>query len=151
MMRPSRDCPLAACFQVARSRATGASVANDTSTMVPDFKLTVDGTDADPAMKASVIGIRVNDDMDKASHFQIHLSDVGNKYSKADTFKPGTQIEIQLGYQGTLTSLIKAEVATLEMVLTPDGPSRLVVAGMDKGHSFAKGTQTKTYKDVKDS
>ena len=35
--------------------------------------------------------------------------------------------------------------------LTPDGPSRLVVAGFDKGQSFNKGTDTKTYKDVKDS
>src|SRR5271154_2355037 len=101
--------------------------------MVPDFQLTVDGTAADPAMKASVIGIRVSDDMDKAGHFQIHLSDVNNKYSKGDTFKPGTQIEIKLGYQGSLTSMCKAEVATLEMVLTPDGPSRLVIAGFDKG------------------
>src|SRR5438445_6567383 len=31
------------------------------------------------------------------------------------------------------------------------GPTRRVVAGMDKGHSFTKGTLTKTYNDVKDS
>src|SRR5258705_10809217 len=37
------------------------------------------------------------------------------------------------------------------MVLTPDGPPRLIVAGVDKGHSFDRGTITKTYKDVKDS
>src|SRR5437762_2120673 len=37
------------------------------------------------------------------------------------------------------------------MVVTPDGPSRLVVAGIDKGHAFDRGTVTKTYKNVKDS
>src|SRR5258705_13487612 len=37
------------------------------------------------------------------------------------------------------------------MVLTPDGPTRLIVAGVDKGHAFDRGTVTKTYKDVKDS
>src|SRR2546425_13152306 len=37
------------------------------------------------------------------------------------------------------------------MVLTPDGPTRLIVAGVDKGHGFDRGTVTKTYKDVKDS
>jgi len=37
------------------------------------------------------------------------------------------------------------------LMLTADGPSRLVVAGVDKGHGFDKGTVTKTYKNVKDS
>src|SRR5438067_12416603 len=46
---------------------------------------------------------------------------------------------------------MKGEVSNLEVVLTPDGPMRLVLAGVDKGHSFDRGTATKTYKDVKDS
>ena len=126
-------------------------MANDNKQLVPDFQLTVDGAAADAELRASVIGIRVTDDMDKAARFQVHLSDPGNKISKGDKFKPGVAIEIKMGYQGQLTTVCKAEVATLEMVLTPDGPTRLVVAGFDKGQGFAKGTLTKTYKDVKDS
>src|SRR5207237_6128210 len=89
--------------------------------------------------------------MDRAARFQLHISDVGRKWTKSDKFKPGTAIEIKLGYVGQLKSVCKAEVQTLEVVLTPDGPTRLLVAGFDKGQGFTKGTQTKTYKDVKDS
>ncbi|TMA99219.1 MAG: phage late control D family protein, partial [Deltaproteobacteria bacterium] len=118
---------------------------------MPAFELLVDGQKADPELAGSVIGIRCSDDMDRAARFQLHISDVGRKWTKSDKFKPGTAIEIKLGYVGQLRSVCKAEVQTLEVVLTPDGPTRLLVAGFDKGQGFTKGTQTKTYKDVKDS
>ena len=118
---------------------------------VPDFQLLVDGTAADAELRGSVIGIRITDDMDKSSRFWLHLSDVDRKWTKQDKFKPGMAIEIKLGYQGQLKSVMKGEISNLEVVYTPDGPSRLVVSGVDKGHNFDKGTVTKTYKDVKDS
>src|SRR5712672_4192453 len=83
--------------------------------------------------------------MDRAARFQLHVSDVGRKWTKSNKFKPGTAIEIKLGYPGKLKTVCKAELQTLEVVLTPDGPTRLLVAG------FTKGTLTKTYKDLKDS
>jgi phage protein D/DNA repair exonuclease SbcCD ATPase subunit len=126
-------------------------LAADDKRLVPHFQLLVDGSAADPELAASVIGIRVTDDMDRASRFWLHLSDVGRKWTQKNKFKPGTQIEIKLGYQGKLKSVCKGEVSNLEIVLTPDGPSRLVASGLDKGHNFDKGTLTKTYKDVKDS
>ena len=126
-------------------------MAADDKRLVPAFELLVDGQKADPELAGSVIGIRCSDDMDRAARFQLHISDVGRKWTKSDKFKPGTAIEIKLGYVGQLKSVCKAEVQTLEVVLTPDGPTRLLVAGFDKGQGFTKGTQTKTYKDVKDS
>ena len=126
-------------------------MAADDKRLVPHFQLLVDGSAADPELAASVIGIRVTDDMDRASRFWLHLSDVGRKWTQKNKFKPGTQIEIKLGYQGKLKSVCKGEVSNLEIVLTSDGPSRLVASGVDKGHNFDKGTVTQTYKDVKDS
>jgi len=123
----------------------------DEKRFVPDFQLVVDGAAADPELKGSVLGIRVTDDMDKASRFWVHLSDVGRKWTRQDKLKPGTAVEIKLGYQGQLKSVCKGEISNIEMVLTPDGPTRLIIAGVDKGHSFDRGTVTKTYKDVKDS
>jgi len=64
------------------------------------------------------------------------LSDVGRKWTRQDKFKPGTAVEIKLGYQGQLKSVCKGEISNIEMVLTPDGPTRLIVAGVDKGHAF---------------
>src|SRR5437868_1339921 len=89
--------------------------------------------------------------MDKSSRFWIHVSDLDRSWTKKNKFKPGTGIEIKLGYQGQLKSVMKGEVSNLEVVLNPDGPTRLVVAGVDRGHNFDKGTATKTYQDVKDS
>ncbi|HYZ90298.1 MAG TPA: hypothetical protein VE620_13455, partial [Myxococcales bacterium] len=123
----------------------------DLKRLVPSFELVVDGQKADLELAGAVIGIRCSDDMDRAGRFQLHLSDVDRKWTKLDKFKVGTQIEIKLGYQGQLKTVCKAEVKTLEVVLAPDGPTRLLVAGFDKGHAFSKGTVTKTYKNVKDS
>src|SRR2546430_16264645 len=81
--------------------------------------------------------------MDKASRFWLHLSDVGRKWTKQQKFKPGTAIEIELGYQGQLKSVCKGEVSNIEIVLTADGPSRLVVAGGGQGPRLVKRTQPK--------
>ncbi|HYY53701.1 MAG TPA: hypothetical protein VE755_12550, partial [Myxococcales bacterium] len=123
----------------------------DDKRFVPDFQLVVDGQAADPELKGAVLGIRVTDDMDKSSRFWVHLSDVDRKWTRQQKFKPGTAVEIKLGYLGQLKSVCKGEVSNLEVLVTPDGPSRLVVAGVDKGHAFDRGTITKTYKNVKDS
>jgi hypothetical protein len=103
----------------------------DEKRFVPDFQLVVDGAAADPELKGSVLGIRVTDDMDKASRFWVHLSDVGRKWTRQDKFKPGTAVEIKLGYQGQLKSVCKGEISSIEMVLTPDGPTRVIVAGFE--------------------
>jgi phage protein D len=126
-------------------------LAADDNRLVPAFQILVDGQAADVELASSVIGIRCADDLDHAARFQIHLSDPGRKWTRTDKFKPGTEIEIKLGYVGQLGTVCKAVVQSLEVVLTPDGPARLVVAGLDKGHSFGRGTVTKTYQDVKDS
>ena len=119
--------------------------------LVPDFDLLVDGTKADPELRGAVIGIRVATEMGRAARFSLHLSDQGRKYTKDQKFKIGTAIEIKLGYQGQLTTVAKGEVATWDVALNPDGPTRLVVSGFDKSINFSRGTVTKTYKDVKDS
>ena len=49
-------------------------------------------------------------------------------------------VEIKLGYQGQLESVCKGEISNIEMVLSADGPTRLIIAGVDKGHAFDKGT-----------
>ncbi len=87
-------------------------MASDDKRLVPAFELLVDGQKADPELAGSVIGIRCSDDMDRAARFQLHLSDVGRKWTKSDKFKPGTAIEIKLGYPGKLKTICKAEVQT---------------------------------------
>src|SRR6266850_3093594 len=132
-------------------RARGVPVLADEKRFVPDFQLVVDGAAADPELKGAVLGIRVTDDMDKASRFWVHLSDVDRKWTKQNKFKPGAAVEIKLGYQGQLESVCKGEISNIEMVLSPEGPTRLIIAGVDRGHAFDKGTLTQTYQDVKDS
>ena len=70
-------------------------MAADDKRLVPAFELLVDGQKADPELAGSVIGIRCSDDMDRAARFQLHISDVGRKWTKSDKFKPGTAIEIK--------------------------------------------------------
>src|SRR5438105_5369900 len=149
MIRPSLDCP---AHGSPGSNEQGApSLAANDKRLVPAFQLIVDGQAADPELAGSVIGVRCTGEVSRAGRLTRHLPDVDRCLTNADKFKPGTEIEIKLGYQGQLKTVCKAEVQTLEVVLTPEGPTRLLVAGMDKGHGFTKGTLTKTYKDVKDS
>ena len=67
----------------------------DDKRLVPAFELLVDGQKAGPDLASAVIGIRCSDDMDRAGRFQLHISDVGRKWTKSDKFKPGTEIEIK--------------------------------------------------------
>jgi len=95
--RPSTDLP----YQAAEASAGPLSWRRTTSGLVPAFELLVDGQKADPELAGSVIGIRCADDMDRAARFQLHLSDVGRKWTKSDKFKPGTAIEIKLDTPGS--------------------------------------------------
>src|SRR5207302_3027225 len=131
------------------TRVRGVSALPDDKRFVPDFQLVVDGQAADPELKGSIVGIRVTDDMDKASRFWLHLSDIGRKWSKQQKFKPGTAIEIELGYQGQHRGVCKGEVSNIELVLTAGGPSWLAAAGVGKGHGVHEGSVTKTYQNGK--
>ena len=68
-------------------------MAADDKRLVPHFQLLVDGSAADPELAASVIGIRVTDDMDRASRFWLHLSDVGRRWTQKNKFNQEEHLE----------------------------------------------------------
>jgi len=80
--------------------SAGAPLVADDKRLVPAFELLVDGQKAGPDLASAILGIRCSDDMDRAARFQLHISDVGRKWTKSDKFKPGTAVEIKLGYVG---------------------------------------------------
>jgi uncharacterized protein len=114
----------------------------------PDYVIKLDGTRLEPKVCQDIQGIRVFQSRRKASSFEIILQDHEAKWSDADLFFAGREIEIEMGWVGALTPLFKGEITAWRTELEREGNSSLVVRGMDKSHRLMRGTKTRTYKDM---
>lgn len=117
----------------------------DSTNLKPEFVIKLEGERVEPKVAADVQGIRVYQSRRQASSFEIILQNHQAKWSDADLFFDGREIEIELGYVGATEPVFKGEITAWRTELDRDAPSSLVVRGMDKSHRLMRGTKTRTY------
>jgi Bacteriophage probable baseplate hub protein len=124
--------------------------------LTADYSVKVGGSDLPPEARASVARIVVEDSIDRASTFALELNNWKHdaqevRWSDDNLFKPGTAVEISLGYTDSVTKVIVGEITGLELSFPPDVRSLLVARGYDRLHRFRRGRRTKSYVQAKDS
>jgi uncharacterized protein len=124
--------------------------------LTADFSVKVDGSDLPPEARAAVARIVVEDSLDRAATFALEFNNWDHdaqavKWSDAELLKPGTTVEISLGYTDSVTKVIAGEITGIELAFPPDVRSLAVFRGYDRLHRFRRGRRTKTYVQVKDS
>ncbi len=123
---------------------------------VPDLKILVDGSELPLEVDLDIREVIVSDHAEGASWFSLHLSSVNSdtqelKYIDEPLFQEGVKVEVQLGYDNNLTSLIHGEVTALEPMFNMEEAVTLRVQGYDSLHRFRRGRKTKSYLEMKDS
>jgi len=123
---------------------------------VPDLKILVDGSELPLEVDLDIREVIVADYAEGASWFSVHLSSLNSdtqelKYIDEPLFKEGTKVEVKLGYDNNLTSLIQGEVTALEPMFNMDEAITFRVHGYDSLHRFRRGKKTKSYLEMKDS
>src|SRR5438067_2973963 len=116
--------------------------------MKPDFAVYLDGTKLQGEEAAAVIGIRVFQTQFGASAFEIVVSDQDLKWQGKPTFTECKEVKIELGVPGKLKKVFDGEVTAWRTELERQGPTVIVVRGMDRSHRLMRGHKTVTYKDA---
>jgi len=124
--------------------------------VAPDHKVLLDGNELPIEEMVDVLEVTVSDYVTGASWFCVNMNNWHSdrqdfKYSDGPRFKEGAKLEVTLGYDGRIVSLIKGEVTTLEPEFNQDEAPTLKVQGYDSLHRFRRGRKTKSYVQLKDS
>lgn len=124
--------------------------------VVPEHKVLLDGRELPIDVVVDVLDVTVSNYALGASSFCVNMNNWHSdrqefKYSDGPLIKEGVKLEVTLGYDTTIVSLIKGEVTALEPEFNQDEASTLKVQGYDLLHRFRRGRRTKSYIQLKDS
>jgi uncharacterized protein len=129
---------------------------NDASLLNPYLKILIQGKPLTPVMESDLLSVSVSEDLDVPSMFDLHLVtwDLAKQqitWVDDKLFDVGNEVEIQMGYEQELKTLIVGEITGLEPEYTQDKPPILVVRGHDLRHRLLRGSHTKSFLKMKDS
>jgi phage protein D len=123
---------------------------------LPDLSVRVNGSRLPATASADLRSVTVQEDMQALSMFTLELHNWDDKllrvsWSDSPLFAVGGEVEIWLGYLNDLHQVMLAEITSLEPVFTAGSPPVLMVRGYDHRHRLARGRQTRTFVQMKDS
>lgn len=125
-------------------------------TLSPNIRVLIQGQKLSPEAKADLISAKVYEDIEVPSMFTLEFSSWNLAKGKLtwiddELFDIGNEVEIQMGYENQLQTVIVGEITGLEPEFERDSPPVLVVRGHDMRHRLLRGTKTKSYAKMKDS
>lgn len=131
--------------------------ANLNNPLVPAFDVVIGGKPLPLAARAHILSVTVDDSVDLPCMFAFELG--GSDDQDATTpwaddealFAIGKAVEIKVGYDDELDSLIKGEITALEPEFVFNRLPSLVVRGYDRRHRLQRGRKTRTFVQQKDS
>lgn len=125
-------------------------------TLSPNIRVLIQGQKLSADASADLISAKVSEDIDVPSMFTLEFSSWDLAKCKLtwvddDLFEIGNEVEIQMGYDNNLKTVIVGEITGLEPEFSINSPPILVVRGHDMRHRLLRGSQTKSYTKMKDS
>lgn len=129
---------------------------NDVSLLNPNLKILVQGKSLAPEMEADLVSALVFEDLEAPSMFELQFVTwdlVKQEMTWVDdkVFDVGNEVEIQMGYEQNIKTIMVGEITGLEPEYTQDTAPILVVRGHDLRHRLLRGSHTKSFLKMKDS
>jgi phage protein D len=121
---------------------------------IVSFEVKVNGQRLEDAYP--VISITVDDHIDLPSMFTLEILSGTDYIGEEELFGEslfaiGDEIEIRMGYNDVLQTVILAKVTLVEIEVTQSGGPHLIVRGYDLRHRLQRGTKVRTFVKKKDS
>ncbi|MBD2449053.1 phage late control D family protein [Nostoc sp. FACHB-152] len=126
------------------------------ASLTPNIKILIQGKPISPEADADFVSAKVSEDLDAPSMFELRFVtwDVEKQqftWIDRDIFELGNKVEIQMGHQKNLKTVIVGEITGFEPEFNQNETPILVVRGHDLRHRFLRGCQTKSFTQMKDS
>jgi phage protein D len=125
--------------------------------LVPQIDLLINGSPVSAAVLRYVEDVLVDDSVELPSMFAFAVtsSDAQEKESpwvdNEELFSVGNVVEIRMGEEDKLTSLITGEITALEPEFVTSRLPLLYVRGYDRRHRLQRGRKTRSFVQKKDS
>jgi len=125
-------------------------------TLVPDFRVRVNGANLPLDAALDVLGVEVHDSLDAPSMCAIQLvnwdmNTMRMTWSDDARFAPGGTLEVHLGYVDRLARVFTGEITGLEPDFNASEMSLLTVRSYDRRHRLMRGRKTRAFAQMKDS
>lgn len=127
-----------------------------TQLLAPQLNILIDGKSIPPIANADLVAVTVLEDLEAPGMFAIEILNWDLAKSQltwidSDLFDCGNQVEIQMGYENQLQTLIVGEITGLEPEFSQKTVKSLIVRGHDLRHRLLRGSQTRSFTQMKDS
>jgi phage protein D len=123
---------------------------------VPTFEVKLAGRPAGRDVVRDILSVTYKDSLQEIDSFEITINnwDAATrafKYSDLQLFDPGERIELAMGYQGALRTMLKGEITSLRPSFPAGGGSTLAISGLNILHRFRTQQESRTYPNMTDS
>jgi uncharacterized protein len=125
---------------------------------VPHFEVKLNGRPAGKDIVRDIISVTYSDNIAEIDTFEITINNwdadtLSFKYSDADLFDPGKEVELWMGYYGKdrLQLMITGEITALRPTFPAGGPPTLAVSGLNLLHRLRTKQESRAYTDLTDS
>lgn len=123
----------------------------------PDFDIRINGSALPLDALVNLNHLQVDLDLELASMFTLELMATDNENNglkwidDQKLFAIGNSVEIKMGYQDNLETVMSGEITGLEPEFTHDQLPILIVRGYDRRHWLMRGRKTRTFVQQTDS
>ncbi len=126
------------------------------SYLVPNCNILINEKSLSIEASTDLVSILISQDLEVPSMFEFKVITwdlVKQEVTWADNklFEIGNAVEIQMGYEDDIKTIITGEITALEPEFSQESVPLLGVRGHDLRHRLLRGSQTKSFLNVKDS
>jgi Bacteriophage probable baseplate hub protein len=138
--------------------AVAVPIATGQDFYVPAFELKLRGRAAGEDVLHDVSDVTYRDNVEEFDVFELTLNNwdaerLAFKYLDDQTFDPGTEVELRMGYYGPepLTLMVTGVITSVSPSFPSSGQPTLTVEGANLLHTFRRGQESATYEKTTDS
>ena len=122
----------------------------------PESKILINDKEIPPELKVDVLEVVVCHYIEGPDTFDLTINMLNSedqqfKWIDNDKFKPGNEIEIQMGYVDNFETMIVGEITALHPKYFNNEAPQLNVQGFDRLHRFRRGRKARSFLEMKDS
>ncbi len=122
---------------------------------IPVNIVLVDGQELSDEIKADILSVTVNLYSEGPDMFSVNLdawdADTQEIQYVDDVFREGSVIEIKMGYNEEVESLLTGEITAIEVEFHDNESPIIILQGYDKLHRIRRGTKTQFFSQIKDN
>ena len=128
---------------------SGAGGEGGVDRLVPDQEVLLDGNPLTPTFETLLYQVEVHQSISLVDMAILYFDNPGGALSDAPELSGGVEVEVKLGYLGSLTSLFKGLIISSEPVFPVNGSPYIAVRAYDRMHTMRRGRKQRTFLEQK--